>query len=354
MELKRVRLDSINFGQRFRKDYGDIDSLARSIKERGLFNPPVVTNHPKHGYILLAGGRRIRAVKKLGWSMVHVHFLDLPEYLDQLLVERDENKEQKPFTPSEGVALGKEIEKAFGERRGRPSDDEIPANDGNFGKESADIAAEAAGFSSTTQYRRAKEVVEHGSAEIIAAMDAGEIKVSAAAKHVKELRAAIKTRTKKKGKGKPPKTPLLVNVFNDTSVDKALEKLTLLIEARGRAFGESPGLRSCLLKLEEFAVVWYDWAGKPTPENEIIPEVLDTPKFREEWSDWKKHRKEKKNPLTPISRERQLRELEEMGLERALAALSWTMKQGYTGIFEKEKHKDKPTESAALRAAMGL
>jgi hypothetical protein len=49
------------------------------------------------------------------------------------------------------------------------------------GRETRDIAATAAGFSSEDQYRRAKTVVEHGTPELVAAMDSGKVSVSRAA-----------------------------------------------------------------------------------------------------------------------------------------------------------------------------
>ena len=65
-----------------------------------------------------------------------------------------------------------------------------------------------------------------------------------------------------------------------------------------------------------------------------IPEVLDTPAFREVWAEWAEHRKQKRSSLTPVSKKKQLTQLAALGVKRAIAALNHSMQQGYTGIFE--------------------
>jgi ParB family chromosome partitioning protein len=63
---------AIRVGKRFRKDMGDIDSLAASIKDIGLISPIAVTPDGE----LLAGGRRLAAYKKLGWDKIPVRVMD--------------------------------------------------------------------------------------------------------------------------------------------------------------------------------------------------------------------------------------------------------------------------------------
>ena len=66
METRQI--DSIKIGKRFRKDLGDIDSLAESINRYGLFHPIVITPEGQ----LMAGYRRLKACKRLGWSTIAV------------------------------------------------------------------------------------------------------------------------------------------------------------------------------------------------------------------------------------------------------------------------------------------
>lgn len=68
-----VDIDKIIVNDRIRKDFGDIQELADDIKENGLINPPVVNK----GYELLAGERRLRACKMLGWPQIEVRMMDI-------------------------------------------------------------------------------------------------------------------------------------------------------------------------------------------------------------------------------------------------------------------------------------
>lgn len=52
-----------------RKKFGEIDDLAASIESVGLLEPIIVRKRPE-GYELIAGGRRMRAFKKLGKSTI--------------------------------------------------------------------------------------------------------------------------------------------------------------------------------------------------------------------------------------------------------------------------------------------
>ena len=66
--IRRVRLDEIEANRaqpRQEFDEESIEELARSIRRYGLLSPPVV-REAEFGYELIAGERRIRALKKLG------------------------------------------------------------------------------------------------------------------------------------------------------------------------------------------------------------------------------------------------------------------------------------------------
>jgi hypothetical protein len=63
---------------------------------------------------------------------------------------------------------------------------------------------------------------------------------------------------------------------------------------------------------------------------------FDSEAFAEAWKSWVAHRIEKKKPLTPTSLKQQLTDLTEMGEQRAVAALQWSIRNGWTGIFEQE------------------
>lgn len=151
-------ISSIKIGERARKDMGDLRALAHSIARHGLLHPVVV----KSDGTLVAGHRRIEAVKLIGWTEIPATVIDVA---DLLSAERDENTERKDFTRSEAVAIASMIEEqerpaALARMRaGKP-----------YGKVTegpvcvADIAAEAVGMSRPT-YQRAKEVIDAGRAE---------------------------------------------------------------------------------------------------------------------------------------------------------------------------------------------
>ena len=64
-----------------------------------------------------------------------------------------------------------------------------------------------------------------------------------------------------------------------------------------------------------------------------LPPCLDTADFRAAWRSWAQHRIEKKQRLTPTAMGKQLKRLEAMGHDRAVAAIEHSISNGYTGIF---------------------
>jgi DNA modification methylase len=59
-----IPLSAVVVGERFRKDYGDIEELADSISETGLIQP-IVLAKVGETYELVAGGRRLTALKRI-------------------------------------------------------------------------------------------------------------------------------------------------------------------------------------------------------------------------------------------------------------------------------------------------
>jgi len=66
-------VNAIVVGTRHRKDMGDIASLAASMAELGLLQPIVIRPDGR----LIAGERRLRAAKLLGWTAIPVTVVDL-------------------------------------------------------------------------------------------------------------------------------------------------------------------------------------------------------------------------------------------------------------------------------------
>ena len=66
---RRVDVNSIKIGERFRKDSGDLQPLVDSIKDIGLLNPITIDQNLN----LIAGYRRLSAFKNLGYEKIDVH-----------------------------------------------------------------------------------------------------------------------------------------------------------------------------------------------------------------------------------------------------------------------------------------
>ena len=61
----KVEIFKIEIGKRLRKDPGDINELAASIKRYGLFSPIILEELSNGNFKLLAGWRRLQAHKAL-------------------------------------------------------------------------------------------------------------------------------------------------------------------------------------------------------------------------------------------------------------------------------------------------
>jgi ParB family chromosome partitioning protein len=155
-----VHIAAIRVGERHRRDMGDLDGLARNIAEIGLLHPIPV----KPDGTLIAGERRLRAAKLLGWKDIPVHVVDLNAVVRG---EFAENRCRKDFTPSELVAISREVERI---ERDRAKTRMITAH-ASSGKlpelekgDTRDKVAAQLGISGRT-YEKARAVVEAAAAE---------------------------------------------------------------------------------------------------------------------------------------------------------------------------------------------
>ncbi len=102
-----VRIAEIQIKKRARHDLGDINELAKSMKNHGLLNPIILTEEK----ILISGHRRVTAAKKLGWKTIESRILpDLTER-ERFEMEIDENLYRKDFTSDEIVEAFHRLEK---------------------------------------------------------------------------------------------------------------------------------------------------------------------------------------------------------------------------------------------------
>lgn len=107
-----LTLDAIEVGERSRTETRNVESLARSISERSLIQPPVVRREGER-YVLVAGLRRLTAMRSLGWTETPVVIAEtITDELAALYAEGDENTEREPFTTAEAVEHRRRIRDA--------------------------------------------------------------------------------------------------------------------------------------------------------------------------------------------------------------------------------------------------
>jgi len=115
IQLQRA-LDSIRVGRRHRAELGDIDALAVSIEEHGLFQ--IITIDPDGN--LVCGLRRLVAMRQLGWKTADVWVRPgISDQLGRLLAEQDDNALHKPLTLTEQATLYRELKTLMAEDAAR-------------------------------------------------------------------------------------------------------------------------------------------------------------------------------------------------------------------------------------------
>jgi hypothetical protein len=71
-----------------------------------------------------------------------------------------------------------------------------------------------------------------------------------------------------------------------------------------------------------------------------LPPELDTDAFREAWTLWCRHRAEIKKPLKPTMVSQQLKQFQDWGETRSIAAIRHTVARGWQGIQEPEHRRN--------------
>lgn len=154
LEMDRP-IDTITVGYRRRRDLGDIDDLAASMREHGLLQP--ITISPDG--ILICGARRLEAARRLGWRTLNVWVrAGISSRLQLMLAEQHENTHRKPFTKPEAADLFTELKALMAEEAERRQ------HATRFG---ADVDAEAEASDGSAKLA---EPSEHGEARVQAAI----------------------------------------------------------------------------------------------------------------------------------------------------------------------------------------
>lgn len=103
----QVPIADIKVKKRIRKDMGNIEALADSMRRFGLLNPITITKKN----VLIAGGRRLEAARILGWHTINAVVLEMPGRISPLEFEIEENLQREDFSPEEISAATKELNK---------------------------------------------------------------------------------------------------------------------------------------------------------------------------------------------------------------------------------------------------
>jgi ParB family chromosome partitioning protein len=93
----QIPIQEIVVKKRIRQDLGDLSKLMESIKTYGQMNPVLINGKRE----LIAGQRRLEAIKRLGWRNIEVHIVDPSSETDALEMEIDENLHRRNLSAIE-------------------------------------------------------------------------------------------------------------------------------------------------------------------------------------------------------------------------------------------------------------
>lgn len=204
-----IEIDKVVVQDRIRKDFGNIDELAQDIKENGLINPPVVTPE----FELIAGERRYRAMKSLGWQQIEVRVMSVQDALHKLKLEISENENRKEFSFAERMEWAKLLEAEISKKA---KENMSKGGEGikvgqccqtlNTTREVSNLVEMSEGT-----YKKAKYIYENADEEMIKQLDDGKLSINGAyvslknkAKQLEEENNRLKISLNVE-KNKPPK-----------------------------------------------------------------------------------------------------------------------------------------------------
>jgi ParB family chromosome partitioning protein len=101
----QIPVKDIIVKKRIRREMGDIEALAESFKKFGQISP-IVINKKK---LLITGGRRLEAAKRLGWKTINAVMVEIDGELDTLEYEVEENLQRRDFKPEELAEASRKI-----------------------------------------------------------------------------------------------------------------------------------------------------------------------------------------------------------------------------------------------------
>lgn len=281
----KIPIGDIRIGERDRSEIGDVDDLAASIKAVGLLHPIVITEARD----LVAGERRLAAVRQLGWSEVEVTIVTWFTVEKALQAEADENLCRKPLTPYEASRMRERRIKALNSaavlrKPGRPpkAEEGNSSNLDEFPRPPSEgaarkVGAQTTGYSGSTldkvdKIRDVAErgVVKQGKAEISIPEPVREV-ARKALEEVKVTGAAVEGASRKVEQALTEyieEDPEIKNAKFRASIWKAIkvtgEGLPLLDVDRSAAVADED-LWDALAHVRERLTVWLDAVESKRP-----------------------------------------------------------------------------------------
>ena len=192
-----IDITKIKTENRIRKDFGNIQELADDIKQNGLINPPVVITETDGAFTLLAGERRLRAMKSLGYRQVEVRTWGSLTDEQKLNIEISENEVRKDFSKAERIEYARRLEKiesvkarermatSTGGANPQPTQIFAEAESG----ETSEVVARKLSIGSKETYRKEKYIVDNADTltpEDFADWDEGKLSTNKAYLKIKE------------------------------------------------------------------------------------------------------------------------------------------------------------------------
>ena len=190
-----ININEIKVNDRIRKDFGNIEELANDIKENGLINPPVVTPDNE----LIAGERRLKACKSLGYQQIEVRVMSIRDALHQLKLEISENENRKDFSFNEKMTWSKMLEEEYKKIAKENQATSTGGNNPQLRQKSDkaenirtdEIVAKETGFGSRDTYNKAKYIADNATEDMIKDLDDGKLSINKAYITLKHLNAII-------------------------------------------------------------------------------------------------------------------------------------------------------------------
>lgn len=103
----QIPLKDIKIPPRIRDRKVDVNDLVESLSEFGQLQPIILNQD----YELIAGYRRYKAAKKLGWNTIDAKIIDVKDRKKRILIELEENQIRKNFNAEEIEKAKKVLEK---------------------------------------------------------------------------------------------------------------------------------------------------------------------------------------------------------------------------------------------------